>query len=58
MGMPISLALRGRHTDDGAARAAWAQTMDALREVDRVFSTYRADSFVSRLDRDEIDLAN
>ena len=25
MGMPISLALRGRHTDDAAARGAWAE---------------------------------
>ena len=51
MGMPISLALRGRHTDDHAARFAWAETMRVLHEVDRVFSTYRPDSFVSRLDR-------
>jgi thiamine biosynthesis lipoprotein len=56
MGMPISLALRGRHTDDVAARAAWADVMDTLRDVDRVFSTYRADSAVSRLGRGEIGL--
>jgi thiamine biosynthesis lipoprotein len=56
MGMPISLALRGRHTDDDAARAAWAETMAVLHEVDRVFSTYRPDSFVSRLGRAEIGL--
>ena len=55
MGMPISLALRGRHTDDAAARGAWAEAMAALRDVDRVFSTYRPDSFVSRLGRGEID---
>jgi thiamine biosynthesis lipoprotein len=54
MGMPISLALRGRHTDDAAACGAWAEAMAALRDVDRVFSTYRSDSFVSRLARDEI----
>ena len=54
MGMPISLALRGRHADDAAARGAWAQVMSVLREVDRVFSTYRADSCISRLDRGEI----
>jgi thiamine biosynthesis lipoprotein len=58
MGMPISLALRGRHTDDGVARTALAEAMAVLREVDRVFSTYRADSFVSRLGRDEIGLAD
>jgi FAD:protein FMN transferase len=56
MGMPISLALRGRHTDDAAARAAWGQTMAVLRAVDRVFSTYRTDSAVSRFGRGEIDL--
>jgi FAD:protein FMN transferase len=56
MGMPISLALRGRHTDDDAARAAWAETMRVLRDVDRVFSTYRPESFISRLGRGEIGL--
>lgn len=54
MGMPISLALRGRHTDDAVARGAWAEAMAALRDVDRVFSTYRPDSFVSRLGRGEV----
>jgi thiamine biosynthesis lipoprotein len=54
MGMPISLALRGRHTDDDAARAAWSAAMAELHEVDRVFSTYRDDSFISRLGRGEI----
>lgn len=56
MGMPISLALRGRHAAGTDARAAWRQVMQVLREVDRVFSTYRPDSFVSRLARDEITL--
>ena len=56
MGMPISLALRGRHIDDAVARAAWADVMGILRHVDRVFSTYRADSAVSRLGRGEIGL--
>jgi len=57
MGMPISLALRGRHTADAAALDAWAEAMATLRDVDRVFSTYRTDSHVSRLDRGEITLA-
>jgi thiamine biosynthesis lipoprotein len=56
MGMPISLALRGRHTDDAAARDAWAQVMTDLRWVDVVFSTYREDSYVSRLRRGEVGL--
>lgn len=53
MGMPVSLALRGRHADDTAARTAWAGALAVLREADRVFSTYRADSDVSRLSRGE-----
>jgi thiamine biosynthesis lipoprotein len=56
MGMPISLALRGRHADDALARLAWSESMAVLRQADRVFSTYRADSFISRLRRGEIGL--
>lgn len=58
MGMPVSLALRGQHTDDDAARAAWEHCVAELTEVDRVFSTYRQDSVISRLSRGEIDLAD
>jgi thiamine biosynthesis lipoprotein len=58
MGMPVSLALRGRHTDDAAARGAWAEAMAALRDVDRVFSTYRPGSFVSRLGRGELEVGD
>jgi thiamine biosynthesis lipoprotein len=54
MGMPISLALRGQHAADDEGRAAWAEVMAVLRDVDRVFSTYRPDSFVSRLERGEL----
>jgi thiamine biosynthesis lipoprotein len=54
MGMPVSLALRGRHSGDAEARRAWAEALAALRDVDRVFSTYRPDSFVSRLGRGEL----
>ena len=56
MGMPISLALRGRHAVGPRADEAWDAAIATLRDVDRVFSTYRADSFVSRLDRDEVTL--
>jgi FAD:protein FMN transferase len=56
MGMPISLALRGRHTVDAAARDAWSACLADLRVTDRVFSTYRDDSHVSRLGRGEIGL--
>jgi FAD:protein FMN transferase len=58
MGMPISLALRGRHADDRRAEEAWSAALAVLREADRVFSTYRADSVISRLGRGEIALAD
>jgi len=58
MGMPVSLALRGRHTDDLAAREAWERCVAELTEVDRVFSTYREDSVISRLSRAEIGLVD
>ena len=54
MGMPVSLALRGRHTEDAEARSAWAEAMATLHDVDHVFSTYRADSAVSRIGRGEV----
>lgn len=51
MGMPISLALRGRHADD---TAAWEYALAELRLLDAVFSTYRPDSVISRLGRGEL----
>jgi thiamine biosynthesis lipoprotein len=54
MGMPISLALRGEQAGDDVGRAAWAEVMAVLRDVDRVFSTYGADSWVCRLGRGEV----
>jgi thiamine biosynthesis lipoprotein len=54
MGLPVTLALRGRHVDDEAAETAWASAVRLLREVDRTFSTYREDSWVSRLGRGEV----
>jgi thiamine biosynthesis lipoprotein len=56
MGLPISLALRGRHATGDLADRAWAAALSSLREADRVFSTYRSDSIVSRLDRGELSL--
>jgi thiamine biosynthesis lipoprotein len=46
MGMPISLALRGRHASDDAGRAAWTDAMARLRIVDEVLGTYRPDSAI------------
>lgn len=56
MGMPVSLALRGRHADDAAGEHAWQQALAELRRVDEVFSTWRVDSQVSRLGRGELAL--
>ncbi len=58
MGMPISLAIRGRHADDDRGRAAWAETVAVLREADRIFSTYRADSVIAKLGRGELRLTD
>ena len=58
MGMPISVALRGRHAHTVAGADAWAAVVAELRQVDAVFSTYRADSVVNRLDRGELTLAD
>jgi thiamine biosynthesis lipoprotein len=58
MGMPVSLAVRGRHAADAAGSAAWDEAVALLREVDRVFSTHRPDSVVSRLGRGELDPAD
>ena len=54
MGMPISLALRGRHASSLAGREAWQTVINQLREVDLIFSTYREDSIINRLDRGEL----
>jgi thiamine biosynthesis lipoprotein len=56
MGMPISLALRGRHAATPAGVDAWAAALAELREADAVFSTYRDESWVSRLGRGEVAL--
>jgi thiamine biosynthesis lipoprotein len=54
MGLPVTLALRGRHATDATADAAWARALDSLRDADRIFSTYRDDSEVSRINRGEL----
>jgi thiamine biosynthesis lipoprotein len=58
MGLPFSLALRGRHAGDAVGRAAWAEAVAVLRDADRVFSTWRPDSVVSRLGRGELTLGD
>ena len=58
MGMPVSLAIRGRHAVDAAGAAAWDEAVALLREADRTFSIYRPDSVVSRLGRGELNPAD
>lgn len=58
MGMPISLALRGSHSNDLTARRSWRAVVERLQWIDQVFSTYRPDSFISRLGRGEISLGD
>lgn len=54
MGMPISVAMRGRHAGTPAGSDAWQAVIAELRDVDAIFSTYRDDSIVSRLSRGEL----
>jgi thiamine biosynthesis lipoprotein len=58
MGMPISLAFRGRYAWNRVGEAAWSAVIGELREVDAVFSTYRPDSCISRLGCGEITVAD
>lgn len=58
MGLPVSLALRGRHAGTPEGEAAWRDAVAELRWVDGVFSTWRPDSQVSRLGRGELALAD
>jgi thiamine biosynthesis lipoprotein len=55
MGMPVSLHLRGAGVrEDPAVPPAVAVVFKRLRAVDRLFSTYRPDSQVSRIRRGEL----
>jgi FAD:protein FMN transferase len=58
MGMPISLARRGRHAETPDSELAWQEALRILRNADAVFSTYREDSWISRLERGEVDLVD
>jgi thiamine biosynthesis lipoprotein ApbE len=50
----ISLALRGRHAASGARSEAWEAVINQLREVEQIFSTYRDDLIINRLDQGEL----
>jgi len=57
MGMPISIHIRGNDVDSPAVARAVEEAFDLLREADRLFSTYKDDSEVSRIRRRELDPA-
>jgi thiamine biosynthesis lipoprotein ApbE len=57
MGMPISIHLRGDDVDADAAHEAVAAAFRILREMDSIFSTYRDDSDLMRLRREEVQLS-
>lgn len=56
MGMPVSIHLRGGDVGGPAAAAAVAEAFETMREMDRIFSTYRDDSDIMRLRRGELRL--
>jgi len=58
MGMPISIHLRGPGAESEVADAAVADAFELLREADRLFSPYLADSDVSRIRGGELELAS
>lgn len=47
MGLPISVALRGRYAGTRVGAAAWADVVADLRAVDQMFSAYLPDSWVT-----------
>ncbi len=55
--MPVSIHLRGHDVEGLAAEAAVAAAYAQLREMDATFSTYRDDSDLMRLRREEIELS-
>jgi thiamine biosynthesis lipoprotein len=57
MGMPISIHVRGAQPRGDAVERAVAAAYDELRRVDETYSTYRPDSWVSRLRSGETVLA-
>jgi thiamine biosynthesis lipoprotein len=57
MGMPISIHIRGNDVGSPIVARAVEEAFDLLREADRLFSTYKDDSEVSRIRRRELDPA-
>ena len=56
MGLPVSVHVRGPGARGEQVAAAVRRAFALLHEVDALFSTYRGDSEVSRLDRGELSI--
>ncbi len=57
MGMPVSIHVRGPRAHDADVARTVATAFASLHAVDAMFSTYRDDSEISRLQRHELSLA-
>lgn len=58
MGLPISIHVRGPGIDSTSVNSTVAEVFSELRTVDRIFSTYREDSDISRIRRGELSIAH
>jgi len=58
MGMPISVHVRGEEARGHAAEQAVARVFADLRAADAMFSTYREDSQISRIQRGELTISD
>jgi thiamine biosynthesis lipoprotein len=56
MGLPVSIYVRGPRARGPVVAEAIHRAMDILRSADLMFSTYRVDSQISRIDRGELAL--
>ena len=54
--MPVSIHLRGEGVDATSSGQAVRAAFDTFREMDEIFSTYRSQSQLMRLRREEIGL--
>ena len=54
MGLPVTLALRGRHAHSVRASEVWHDIVAELVEVDQQYSTYRPESPISRIGRGQL----
>jgi thiamine biosynthesis lipoprotein len=58
MGMPVSIHLRGRESRTAEAESRVQAVYDELRAIDVLFSPYRPDSEVTRIDSGELEVGD